>query len=669
MKEKVESASRLLVLLMPEFQARVSELKILVEQSFAVGCEEYGEREAIRWANGFRFPENILSRDHEDLIKCKYDLTALVRRRHNVMRDRRLSTKSIKRISRDDPDLFLLKELVEGLRIFVSSDFVPNRSPPPLRRKYLRVSPAVNKVLMELYEKGDVLFLPTMVAKHIPNVHFSSTHWTTKSGKAKGRPLGDCSNAKSGSSLNSLEVKQIVDDHYGKICHPTLSDLMQLINRQALRVGRDQVACWKIDLAGAFSLLFIHPDDVRLAAFELTDGISMFYITGFFGGTGTPASFQVISRVLERHLNSLLAGRVHVYVDDIMGCCSFTELQSDMTIAIAECIGLLGKESVAHDKSDNSLATGKLTWIGWEVNLRDWTVSIGKKNFLKTLYGFFSVNEKELVPIKTLQRLASWASRYSTICRVMRPYTSNLYAEISGIKNKEISKLLNPRGILTIQMWRVFICMLELQGSRFCRNISSFGLHVSFIFSVEYDASLNGLGIVLHRQDNDTDLPRVWKVASIITSFAVIHDSSYQNTMEFIAIVMALAMLVKLGVRGASIAVTGDNTTSLSWVLSERFKGVRGQRAAVVYIALGITFDIEVNEATHVAGINNDLCDRLSRGLDPRLAGFKEDDIINVHQDAELSKILDLCDPLAEFSTEAELVSLWKNLNLTLSRM
>jgi hypothetical protein len=96
-----------------------------------------------------------------------------------------------------------------------------------------------------------------------------------------------------------------------------------MMNRQAHRLGgTEHVACWKIDLVSAFSLLFIHPDDVRLAAFELTDGISMFCITGFFGGTGTPANFQVVSRVLERHLNSILAGEVRIYVDSIMGCCS-----------------------------------------------------------------------------------------------------------------------------------------------------------------------------------------------------------------------------------------------------------------------------------------------------------------------------------------------------------
>jgi len=67
------------------------------------------------------------------------------------------------------------------LRIFVAFDFVPKRSPLSLRHKYVRVSSAVNKILMELYNKGDVLFLPTVMAKSLPDVHFSSTHWTTES--------------------------------------------------------------------------------------------------------------------------------------------------------------------------------------------------------------------------------------------------------------------------------------------------------------------------------------------------------------------------------------------------------------------------------------------------------------------------------------------------------
>jgi hypothetical protein len=210
--------------------------------------------------------------------------------------------------------------------------------------------------------------------------------------------------------------------------------------------------------------------------------------------------------------------------------------------------------------------------------------------------------------------------------------------------------------------------MLELQGSRFCRSIETFELRTS-TFAVEYDASLNGLGIVLYKLDEDTSEPTLWKVAGITTSFQVIQDSSYQNAMEFIAVVMAIAILVKLGVRGATIEITGDNTSSLTWAHSERFKGVRSQRAAIVYIALGMSFDIEVGGATHVAGIDNNLCDRLSRGVDPRQAGFLDDTIITLHQDDVLTEILLMCDPVEVLTNEAELIILWKHLNSILSQI
>jgi len=56
---KVEMTSHLLVILMPECQHRVVELRLLVEQSIACKYQENGEKEAVRWADGFRFSKDI----------------------------------------------------------------------------------------------------------------------------------------------------------------------------------------------------------------------------------------------------------------------------------------------------------------------------------------------------------------------------------------------------------------------------------------------------------------------------------------------------------------------------------------------------------------------------------------------------------------------------------
>ena len=97
--------------------------------------------------------------------------------------------------------------------------FVPNGKPPPLRQKYLRVAPAVNKMMYELYKAGLIFILPTTVVLAIPGVHFSSTHWAKKKGKKKGRPIGDASSSESGCALNSDEVKLKVDAMRGSIRH------------------------------------------------------------------------------------------------------------------------------------------------------------------------------------------------------------------------------------------------------------------------------------------------------------------------------------------------------------------------------------------------------------------------------------------------------------------
>ena len=42
----------------------------------------------------------------------------------------------------------------------------------------------VDKLMMELYEDGMILILPTATVQQIPGVHFSQSHWALKKGKA-----------------------------------------------------------------------------------------------------------------------------------------------------------------------------------------------------------------------------------------------------------------------------------------------------------------------------------------------------------------------------------------------------------------------------------------------------------------------------------------------------
>jgi len=616
----------------------------IIKVAFYVCSLTFGEKEALEWADGFRFPSELGSRDQLAFERMNGDLAGVVREKHMSQVADRLNLQRIENLGYEDDDVRRLKSLVEGMEIVVDNSFIPNGNSPSLRAKYKRVAPAFNKMVLELYEAGSVIVMPTVTALLVPGVHFSSAHWTLKSGKKKGRNIGDCSNSPEGCSLNSVEAQDIVRLKWGAILHPGVEDLVLMILRQVDRVGIEQLVLYKMDLKGAFTLLFVKPESVRLLAFELTDNLTMFYTTGMFGWTGTPAAFDIVTRVLRKKLSNVLVGEANIYVDDILGVCAQSELVSDMSMVRKVVRSLLGPDSLASDKEETSLLTGEIVWVGWGIDLRSRTVSLSTKNCLKCLYAFFSVDIEQPVKIVTLQTLASLSSRYAMVCRLMRPFCGALYGDMKGLQGRCISKKLSEESIRCIEMWRVFLVMMEIDfmgGYR--RPFQSFRLRESS-FLVEYDASLKGLGVILFRLEDEEEI--VWKVIATGLPFELEEDSSYQNTVEFVAVVLAMTCLASLGVSNASVRLRGDNVSSLKWSVKERFRGNRCVKAATLYVAIGSRLDLRVVDTIHLPGKNNVICDMLSRGASPCMLGFcEEQQFICEDQECMFNDVLSICDP------------------------
>ena len=410
----IDRVLKLMHTLFPRESVTDQEVREVVKCAFKEADDNHGELEAREWGGDFVFPQDIGARDADRLSILDGNLANLTRERHSEMAAvGRLSVESIHAtVDHADPDFNLLLSLVDGIPIITAPSFEPNRVPPPLRAKYLRVSSAVNKMMYDLYCKQLIFIIPTVIALTIPRTHFSSTHWAKKKRKKEGRCIGDSSSKEHGPSLNSPEVKNIVDNMWGKIKHPTIDVLVKMIYRVAERVGWEKTMIWKIDLKGAFSLMFINPDDVSLLAFELTDGLTMFYHTGMFGHTEMPCGFDIITRVLRRTINAAIHAdsECEAYVDDVMGASSIYNLHNDISMAVSKCNSLLGPGAIEPKKTSWGR---KQDIIGWSICLDTRTVSIAKHNFYKALHGFFTVDESKAVPVKVLQNLASWGSRYA----------------------------------------------------------------------------------------------------------------------------------------------------------------------------------------------------------------------------------------------------------------
>jgi hypothetical protein len=619
-------------------------------------------RTQLNGGGNFTFPEGIGDVDARDLKRAG-SIAALCRERHQLRASKCLSVERVNRVVNEERlkwfdgqlDKLRALDIAEfGMVIPVSNTFKTSASRPPLRKKYLLVQHAVNKIIYEMYKKGGtVLLIPTEVAITIPGIHFSSQHWTTKKEKACGRSLGDASNDPHGNALNdSLGVVQdMVRKLWGPVVHPTLEDLVAMIVKTASKYGWDNISLWKMDLKGAFSLLRIHAEDVCKMAFELTDGITLLHTAGMFGWTGTPFAFSVFSRLLEGCIGCDIQGGLKVYVDDLCGCSGVPHLENDQEIAKSICLDLMGEGSLAEDKHEQGF---RLDMLGWSFDLKLKTVTVSETNHLKTIYGFFSLNENRKYGIKVWQALASRASRYVTVCPYMKPYTASLYNMITKYHgNIWIQEWMSDECIEDVRMWKAFLCILMPFEKKFSRSLLSFGTREPTI-KVEYDASLTGMGVVISKKCEES-----WKIICHIgMNFPfeeqIKMDSSYQNSCEFIAVVTALWLLAIMGYREFSYCLYGDSVSSLSWCTRGDTPSARARSAAILFSLINIRIQAKLESTYHVKGKDNVITDRLSRGTPYNELGLLDETTTSLETVAVVHRLLLIINPFVSYSLQGK---------------
>lgn len=623
----------------------------------------YGIKEALEWGSDFHWPAEVFVRDKTLAEGAHYNLETMVQQHHQQRSGIRLSLERIaKNVPATDPDYSIISDLADGMRVFTASTFMSNTTPPPLRKLYVQVACAVNKILLDSWKEGLVFILPAQVALQHFHLHYSPVHWTTKVGKKCGRNLFDSSDDSKGPCLNSEEARIMLEKYYGIIEHPTITDVATMINKRLLEVhtspnsnGASELILWKADLKGAFTLLNFRPEHVKYLACLLTDDLVLIYHTGLFGWTGTPYAFQVITRVIKRLLHNAINRYIEMYVDDIIGICFNFEFEVIKKKVIHICEGLLGPNAIAMDKWDSGR---QLDILGWHINLDNMRVSIARRNFLKVICGFFELSILNKVTVHELERLASWSSRYTTILRHAAPLTSILYNEFKGYRNHNVSIKPSPLCRSAIMIWRCLLCLLEFDPLSYSRSLSSFS-HQPPSYQIGFDASLTGIGVGITCLTSG----QLVLVTSFNFPFDLDSNSRYQNTVEFIAVVTGLWLLYKLGIKDCTIELKGDSQTALKWGETERFKGILNLGSVITFILLGTHCNLWVSSSIHIAGEDNTFYDQLSRGTAINSLGLDKRIIINLQDDSEFIKLIELCNPHIDYlEQENALITLWKQI-------
>ena len=485
----------------PETQPTADRIRQILTEAYVATDENYGMEEAIEWAKGFEIPHSAVTSDMKKFRAAGLDFKIMVKRQLSLNARNRLSKERVDRLLPNNPEREKLLDLSDGMVIPHCPSFVPNslgETTPP-RELYQKVHSAVDKMLFTLHEQGLAFIIPEAEAlQHIKNLNCCKAHWAKKKGKKSGRPIGDLSNG-DGTPLNSEYAKSAAEERWGVIHHPTISDFIEMIFKffdEKLKenptITWEDLVIWTMDLAGAYTLLSFRPDNAHLMGMTLSNNRVFIFLCGVFGWTGTPAAFQVVTRALTFEMNHKLKGNVLIYVDDIMGVCLRKDLPHEMNTAKTICTDLLGPNAVADDKTKSGR---RLDLIGYVIDLDNKLLSIARKNFLNTVYGFYTVNTEAKVRVRTTipfaQKLASWASRYSIIFRHMRPFSCALHLTPCGRSNRAVQFKFRPEAQRSNQMWRATLALVELNEAQFSRPLKSFRPQaVDFI--VEFDASLTG---------------------------------------------------------------------------------------------------------------------------------------------------------------------------------
>ena len=590
----------------------------------------------------------------------------------------RLNAERVSMLSSDNPERARLFDLAEGMRVPLPNGFVPNGQQiwPRHRARYLKAASAVNKMLMTTHDRRLAFVLPKDIARTIPGLHISPAHWTTKKGKPQGRNLLDSTDPTRG-ALNDGFVRDCVEKLYDPIHHPTIAELVTHILDYFDQLHEidpsltwDDFLLYKMDLQSAFNLISFRPEAVPLFATELTDDIVIIFLCGIFGWTGTPFAFDVVTRAIRHELRRDVKGCSDMYVDDVMGFCLRALHRANIATTDSICRSLLGPDAIAPEKTETSIDTGlnRLDWIGYTICLNSLTVTISRKNFLKTVYGFFGVNIEAAVPVRQLETLASWASRYAIILCWLRPFTRFLYGSFKGLpRNKSVE--LDGSARITVRLWRAALCALACDETRFARPLRAFQLdsrkkEKSFPATVvvEFDASLWGAGVLVFARSTDGSETLLGGSAA---SFATLNFTTpaMQNTAEFIAIIMGVVTLRRLGRYDKAIGFRGDSVTALKWAESESFSGVTVTNAAIVFVLMFTSLRLEVARVDHISAELNDRCDYLSRNsIEARLSdiGLKGTRQISLNSDGLVADILQLCNPDTTISTEKDFQVFWK---------
>ena len=284
-------------------------------------------------------------------------------------------------------------------------------------------------------------------------------------------------------------------------------------------------------------------------------------------------------------------------------------LEFDMKIATDICEGLLGSGSVEPSKS---ISGRRIDFLGYVVDVDQQLVGVAKKNVLKALHSYFQARVDGSMKVREFQALASYAVRYRTICGLMAPFVRALYVNIRG-QSQYASVKVSPASARTIFLVRALLILMAVKEADFARPIFGFAA-APITFRIEFDASLTGIGIIFFLVTATGAVP-IGAVVADLSPLEFGSEAKYQNTAEFMCVVLAFLVMARRGIAPCRVGLRGDSRSALHWAASQSFKSelICNASVCMVLVAQRFGYQVAEEENQHLPGDLNVQCDDMSR--------------------------------------------------------
>jgi hypothetical protein len=378
----------------------------------------------------------------------------------------------------DFPEFNTLLSLAEeGAHVAIPADWVPNCGHDvTVRPNAIRMAAPIHIRFAQEQALGDVILVDAhdfRAYADTASVPFNviSVDWVFKPGDKPsdllGRLIDDYTNCNA--PLNTAETFSAMEAVYGELRLPQLPDMCRSLLLARDRFPGQPICGLKEDISRAYRRVRLTPPSCLRMVLQLpptAEGVTYYAIrlSQPFDHNASAHGWGVVARALEFRLANIshpvpATGLFGMYVDDLYAFAPEEYLRL-LSTSFADAARVAGTGARAVEKSAIQAVFQSLGWLFSDT--LD-AVMPNTKGWLNMLSLFFSVFPWDIqagdrIPVTTLLRAGSYASRYSQAFFSMRAFCHGFYGNVRGA-SPFATRAVSVRTVHDIAVWRFFLCL------------------------------------------------------------------------------------------------------------------------------------------------------------------------------------------------------------------